>query len=370
MSDTLHVSTRKGLFTLTRDAGGAWSVSDVAFLGVNTTLSHTDADGTTWAALDHGHFGVKLHRRDAGGEWEELTAPAFPEGMPADPAPEPAEGQDAPPAPSPPSVSLLWALARGAGDTLWCGTIPGALFRSDDRGASWQLNEALWARPERLQWFGGGFDKPGIHSICVDPRDPRRIALGVSCGGVWLSEDDGAGWDMRSEGLRAEYMPPERAFDPTIQDPHMLVQCAASPEHLWVQHHNGIFRCADDLQSWQEIADVQPSVFGFGVAVHPADPDTAWFVPAVKDELRVPADAALVVTRTRDGGETFEVLREGLPQRDAYDIVLRHALDVSADGERLAFGSTTGGLWVSEDQGDSWREAAAHLPPIHAVRFA
>ena len=113
-----------------------------------------------------------------------------------------------------------------------------------------------------------------------------------------------------------------------------------------------------------------PSGFGFGVAVHPTDPQTAWFAPAVKDECRVPADAKLVIGRTRDGGKTFDVLQAGLPTEPAYDIVYRHALSVDESGDRLAFGSTTGGLWVTENQGELWKPVSARLPPVHAVRFA
>ena len=113
-----------------------------------------------------------------------------------------------------------------------------------------------------------------------------------------------------------------------------------------------------------------PSKFGFAVAAHPKNPDTAWFVPAVKDECRVPVDAKLVVARTRDGGKSFSVLGKGLPQEHAYDLVYRHALAVDDTGDRLAVGSTTGGLWVSEDQGDSWACVTHTLPPVYAVRFA
>ena len=112
-----------------------------------------------------------------------------------------------------------------------------------------------------------------------------------------------------------------------------------------------------------------PSSFGFAVVVHPREPDTAWFAPGVKDEQRIPVDGKLVVTRTRDAGKSFDVLCAGLPQQHAYDVVYRHALSVDETGDRLAFGSTTGGLWISEDQGDHWRELSHTLPPVHAVRF-
>lgn len=170
--------------------------------------------------------------------------------------------------------------------------------------------------------------------------------------------------------MRAAYTPPEQAGDPNIQDPHQIVRCPSAPDVLWCQHHNGVFRSTDDCASWLEIDDVPPSVFGFAVAVHPADPETAWFAPGVKDECRIPVDGRLVVARTRDGGRTFDVLERGLPGPHAYDLVFRHALAIDATGDRLAFGSTTGGFWITEDQGDTWHTVSTHLPPVHAVRFA
>jgi hypothetical protein len=151
---------------------------------------------------------------------------------------------------------------------------------------------------------------------------------------------------------------------------HRLVQCSARPDVLWAQHHNGVFRSTDGGNHWDDVKAIAPSRFGFAVAVHPQKPDTAWFVPADKDERRVPLDGKLVVARTRDGGRSFELLRRGLPEAPAYDLVYRHGLAVDASGNTLAMGSTTGGLWISEDQGDSWRCLSAHLPPVYAVRFA
>jgi hypothetical protein len=111
------------------------------------------------------------------------------------------------------------------------------------------------------------------------------------------------------------------------------------------------------------------SCFGFAAAVHPREPNTAWFVPAIKDEKRIPADGKLVVTRTRDGGKSFTELRAGLPQENAYDLVYRHGLAIDDSGDRLALGSTTGGVWISGDQGDSWQVLPARLPPVYAMRF-
>ena len=369
MSDLLLVSTRKGLFSIRRSAAGRWEVDGVSFLGDNVTLTLADPrDGMCYAALDHGHFGAKLHRSaDRGARWEEGTAPAYPE------PPEGHRDLDPMGREIPWRLIRIWSLESGPAarpGQLWAGTIPGGLFRSEDRGASWSLVRSLWDHPDRLGWFGGGADYPGIHSICVDPRDAGRISVAVSCGGVWRTEDGGASWNSRAQGMRAAYMPPERAYDPSIQDPHRVVQCPARPDVFWTQHHNGLFRSVDDCGHWEELEGVPVSAFGFAAAVHPADPLTAWFVPGDKDERRMALGGQVAVLRTRDGGKSFQVLRRGLPQKHAYDLVFRHALAVDGTGERLAFGSTTGSLWVTENGGDAWVRVGAHLPPVYAVTFA
>lgn len=356
---TLIVSTRKGLFMF-EPRDDAWTLSRRAFVGDNVTLAHADArDGTWYAALDHGHFGVKLHRStDRGVSWEETGVPTYPS----------AEDEDKPAA-----LRLIWALEGAGADRpghLWAGTIPGGLFRSRDRGTSWELVDTLWNHPDRARWMGGGADEPGIHSVLVDPRDSNRVLVGVSCGGVWETTDDGATWTVRADGMRADFMPPDQVGDPVIQDPHRVVACPADFDRLWTQHHCGIWRSTDAARTWEPVQEAGPSTFGFAVVVHPQEPDTAWFVPAVSDQHRIPVDGKVVVTRTRDGGKTFDVLREGLPQDDAYDLVFRHALAIDGDGDRLAFGSTTGAVWLSEDQGDRWHRLSAHLPPVYAVTFA
>lgn len=370
MSDRVLLGTRKGLFLLKRANAGAWKIQHAAFVGDNVPMLLPNShDGAWYAALNHGHFGNKLHRSiDQGRSWTEIGVPAYPEKAPGEPDELlPMSGQ-----PWPKSLKLVWALESAGpdrADCLWCGTIPGGLFFSRDRGQSWQLVNGLWDHPSRREWFGGGADYPGIHSVCVDPRDSRVVRVGVSCGGVWATRDGGETWNCEATGMRAEYMPPERQFDPNIQDPHRLVQCPTQPDRLWVQHHNGIFRSVNGGAQWEEITGVQPSVFGFGVVVHPRQADTAWFVPAIKDEKRIPVDGRLVVTRTRDGGKTFDVLRGGLPQEHAYDLVFRHALDIDPSGDRLVFGSTTGSVWISENQGDSWSTVSTHLPPVYCARF-
>jgi hypothetical protein len=143
----------------------------------------------------------------------------------------------------------------------------------------------------------------------------------------------------------------------------------SDPDKFWVQHHCGIWKSVNGAKKWTEVK-AKPSSFGFGVAVHPADADTAWFVPGIKDEKRIPVDGALVVTRTRDGGKTFKSLKKGLPQKHAYDVVFRHGLAIDDTGECLVMGSSTGNVWVSEDQGDGWQMVSGTLPQVYAVRFA
>jgi hypothetical protein len=360
MSDRLCVGTRKGLFELARKRG-EWEISGIHFLGDPVTAILPDSAGGILTALDLGHFGTHLWKRD-GGAWRELAVPAFP------PKPENADDD-----PHPWSLGKIWALeSGGVAGRIWAGTMPGGLFRSDDSGESWSLIETLWRMPERKQWMGvAGGEQPGINSVLVDPRNPDEIRIGVSTAGVWASRDGGKSWRiMNRGGMYNEYMPPERREDPITQDVHRLARSVARPEIIWCQHHNGVFRSEDSGMSWREITTIRPSKFGFAVVSHPRDPDTAWFVPAIKDEKRVPVDGKVVVARTRDGGKSFEVLHKGLPQRHAYDLVLRHAFAVDESGDRLAFGSTSGGLWISENGGNTWTAPEGRLPPINALRFA
>lgn len=355
MSQRAWVATRKGLFELQR-FGLGWRVVRVGFRGEPVTqVLPPDAQGRMLAALNLGHFGVKLHASDdAGASWHEVTTPTYPE------QPAGAEGPEW-------KLGQVWALESAAG-RVWAGTQPGGLFHSDDFGQTWVLNRPLWDDPRRLGWMGGGNPSPGIHSVSLHPQRPDELLLAISCGGVWRTADRGQTWALRAQGMRADYMPPEMAEDGNTQDPHRVVRCAAAPEVLWCQHHGGIWRSTDDAETWHELK-APVSSFGFAVAAHPADPLTAWFVPAETDMCRVPVDAALVVNRTRDGGRSFETLRQGLPQQDCYDLIYRHGLDVGDDGRTLLMGSTTGGLWTSFDGGDHWSAVSLTLPPIAVVRL-
>ena len=368
MTDALiHVSTRKGLFVVTGSGADA-RVTGEHFVGDNVTLTMVDPrDGAWYAVLDHGHFGVKLHRSDdAGASWVEVGVPAYP-AKPEGFVDIDMWGKDREWA-----LMSIWALeaALDTDGALWAGTSPGGLFRSEDRGETWTMVDALWTVESRVRWNGGGLDQPAIHSICVDPRDPKSVVVAVSSGGVWRTRDAGASWVSHTRGMVAGYVPPDQAEVPENQDPHCVVQSPSDPNVFWCQHHMGIWWSDDDLATWQQLQPPTTSSFGFPVAVHPTQPRTAWFVPAHSDQKRAPIDGRVVVNRTRDGGATFDLLTTGLPQVHAYDLVLRHALDISADGDSLAFGSTTGNLWVTADQGDHWHEVANHLPPIYSVRYA
>lgn len=358
MTDKLYVGTRKGLFVLSR-VSGKWDISETRFLGepVSAVLAIGD---TVWAALDLGHFGPKVWRRTGNEEWTEMQTPAFP------PKPE-----DAVDDPHPWSVGRIWNLTPGGVDgRIWAGTMPGGLFLSEDYGASWSLNTQLWEMPERQKWMGvAGGEQPGLSSVLVDPGNPEKLTLGVSCAGIWQTADTGQTWQNIGDGFDNEYMPPDQRHDPIAQDIHQIAHCRAHPHVIWCQHHSRIYRSTDYGATWRPLETAQPSGFGFAVVAHPKDQDTAWFVPAIKDEQRFPVDAKIVVTRTRDGGETFEVLDQGLPDRHAYDLVYRHALGIDETGDRLAFGSTSGGLWLSEDGGESWSAPDCRLPPVACVRF-
>jgi hypothetical protein len=207
--DRAWAATRKGLVEL-RHRGGRWQVQRTHFLGEPVTmLLPPDAHGRMLAALNLGHFGVKLHASmDAGATWAEVAAPAYPEQPPE--ATGPAW-----------KLVLVWALEATAG-AVWAGTIPGGLFKSADFGQSWQLVGDLWHRKERLEWFGGGYDAPGIHSICPHPTQPGQLLVGISCGGAWTTHDDGATWQITATGMRADFMPPEQSGNPNIQDPHHI----------------------------------------------------------------------------------------------------------------------------------------------------
>lgn len=362
------LSTRKGLL-IYRQQGGCWNRVNESFVGVHVSLAEIDPrDGSLYAMLDHGHYGCKLHRWDrflsddpgATDRWTELKQPAYPSGSKLK------EGQDA-------VLKYQWAMSFGSADQpgrVYLGTEPGGLFVSDNRGDDFSLCRSLWDHPSRLDdspgWMGGGRDQPAIHSIVVDPEDENTVRIGISCAGVFESTDGLKSWQVRNQGLRADFMP-----DPYMEighDPHLLVQCREEPDKLWQQNHCGIFRSLDRGKNWIDVSQsAGPARFGFTIVVDPEDGERAWVVPAVADQNRVAVDRALCVCMTEDGGQTWTAHREGLPQHDCYDFALRHCLDLQ--DHDMVMGTAGGSFYHSADRGQNWKCINAHLPPIYAARI-
>ncbi len=356
--NNLLLGTRKGLIIYKRESA-SWKHDSTHFLGIPVSLSFIDErTDTWWACLDHGHWGVKLHRSvNQGKDWEEIEAPKIPEGE------EIKEGVPA-------SVTYIWAFSHGGMDrpgVLYLGTDPGALFKSEDNGDTWHIVKSLWDHPSRkTQWFGGGRDNPGIHSIIVDPRDSRHIYLGISCAGVFETKDEGATWNPANKGMTAEFLPKPEAE--VGQDPHLVVGSPSNPDVLWNQNHCGIYVTHDGSKNWEPVHEKDGVAnFGFAIAVHEENPEMAWVVPGISDEIRVAVDKAMCVCRTTDGGKKWTAFRNGLPQENCYDIVYRHALAI--DGDSLVFGSTTGNVYTSNDLGESWSLVSSDLPMVYSVEL-
>ncbi|MCA8980580.1 MAG: hypothetical protein H6831_10060 [Planctomycetes bacterium] len=388
MSNRVLIGTRKGTF-IAEKSNGRWTARLAGHEGVGVNFVARDPNtGTLWAALGHGHWGPKLSRStDDGATWQDAAKVTLPEGakhlVPPFPG-ETAEGEEPAAAKlEDATVQKLWVMAFGQPGRIYIGTIPGALFVSDDGGESFELNRGLWDHESRggnlfegkgtgfTHWFGtpaseGGNFAPGIHSILIDPRDHDHVYIAISTAGVLETRDGGKTWRPRNKGMLMDYLP-----DPAAEwghDPHAIELCAADPDHIWQQNHCGVFYTSNGGEQWKKVSKPEQGVhFGFPVVADEQDGRTAWLVPGKADSQRTTVDGSLFVARTEDGGETWKELREGLPQEGAYDVVYRHAF--ANTGDHLAFGSTTGNLYLSEDRGDSWQTVSNNLPPIYSVRW-
>lgn len=393
MSDLILLGTRKGTIIFDRTNAG-WRPRPIAHAGIPVCYAARDPrDGTLWASLDHGHWGPKLSRsRDGGTTWADITSLKYPQGaryiVKYLPTPDfNPESPSAQPEYANATVLKIWNIAFGSADQpgrLYAGTIPGGLFVSDDGGDTWELNRPLWNHPSRggdlfasdasseNQWNGTpasidyGIFEPGIHSIIVNPSNHNHLYVAVSTAGVIESTDGGKSWASRNRGMLNDYMPdPESEWG---HDPHFVTSCKAQPQHLWQQNHCGIFYSDNAAKSWSKVSMPELRVnFGFPIAADANDGRTAWVVPASADSERMAIDGGLFVARTSDGGQSWQTFRVGLPQDNAYDIVLRHGLDVSSN--YLCFGSTTGNVYLSEDRGETWQCLGSNFPPIYSVRF-
>ncbi len=352
------IGTRKGLFRLEL-RGGDWHLGEPRFLGVPVNNAIRDPrDGSIWALVGHGHWGPKVHvSRDDMKSFDEMTCPAFPEGYEVNSVSDMGEEK------CPATVKALYALTpAGADGTYHCGTSPGGFFTTHDAGETWAISDTLWKRRNDDNWFEGGGGVM-LHSILVDPNDNDHIHIGVSCGGVYETGDGGQSWEPRNKGVLCDFLPEK--YPEVGHDPHLVRRHPQNPNLLWQQNHCGNFRTTDGGKNWDDITEGMPSRIGFGIALDEDDQNVAWTVPMHSDEQRVAPEGALLVCRTDDGGRSWQQMRNGLPQKHCYDLVYRHALDARAG--TIAFGTTCGNLFVSDDRGENWRRIDAHLPPIASV---
>ncbi len=360
MALKILVGTSKGMVIVEKKED-LWTIVDTQFLGMPVSMVFTDkVTGRWWVALDHKHWGPKLHYTDDhGDQWHEVGVPVYTQFR---------HHRDE-------SVQLkkIWVMENAGAEKpgcLWLGTEPGGLFYSDNNGETFQLNEGLWNHPSRMdenQWFGAGRDHPFIHSIVVDPRDCNRLFIAVSCAGVFASDDYGQSWSVKNNGLQATYLP-----NPNIDvghDPHLMLACHTDPDIMWQQNHCGIFRSINRGAYWDQVSGESGFPhYGFALAIDEVNADEAWVIPAQSDEIRVATGLKLSVCHTTDGGKSWTPQEKGLPAAHAFGIVLRHAF--AKKEHLLVFGTNNGNLFLSEDKGDTWTRVSADLPPIHYVKIS
>jgi photosystem II stability/assembly factor-like uncharacterized protein len=357
----LSVGTKKGLFLLKSDASrDSWQVAGPFLNGYEVNHGMIEPSSCTlYATANNPWFGTHVAvSQDFGATWsEQHGAPKFPEDA----------GR---------SVERLWHLEPGRPSqpgVLYCGVDPGCLFRSDDGGATWAENDALNNHPTRSMW-GPGAGGLIVHSIVLDPADPDRMWVAISAAGVFRSEDGGASWQATNSSLKnvlAKYEPSAELYPEAGQCVHHLVRAAGDGNRLYAQTHYGTYRSDDGATTWTEITEGLPSDFGFLMAAHPRDPDTAFVLPLQGAEFRVPPEGKLRVFRTTDAGRTWEALTKGLPQKDAYMGTYREAMCTDGfDEAGVYFGTNTGQVYGSADNGETWRRITADLPPVSSVSAA
>src|ERR1700704_804107 len=269
------------------------------------------------------------------------------------------------------SLRNIWQICLGRNDEpekLYCGVEPAALFESGDEGESWSMVRGLYDHPHRPRWMPriGGLI---LHTILPDPCNKDRMYVAVSAGGVYRTEDNGTTWQARNNGVRVMFLPEK--YPEFGQCVHKIVLHESRPERLFLQNHWGLYRSDNRGDSWQDIARGVPSDFGFVMLMNPHDADCVYIVPVESDEFRCTPDGRLRVYRTRNAGGSWEALERGLPQKGAYETVLRDAFATdSLDPAGLYFGTRSGKLYASRDEGKSWKKILEGLPQIVCVKAA
>ena len=365
------VATRKGAWLYHGDgARRIWRTDGPHFLG--HVLNHVVLDPrdgrTLLAAAKTGHLGPTVFRStDFGRNWKEATKPpAFAKAA----AGENGRAVD----------HTFWLTPGHASEPgVWyAGTSPQGLFRSEDGGVTWSPFSMVNDDPQYRKWMGsaqdGTPDGPKMHSIIVDSRDPQHLYFAMSGGGVHESTDGGKTFAPLVKGL--DVVEGFDVSDITVHDPHCVRICPSNPDRLYQQNHCGIYRIDRPSNQWVRIGKAMPKRvgdIGFPMVVHPRDADSAWVFPMDGQTVwpRTSPDGKPAVYGTRNGGKTWKRLDAGLPDTQAWWTVKRQAMCAdSADAVGLYFGTTSGELWASRDQGERWSCIARHLPEIYAVEAA